>query len=83
MDLPIQMRIIYNVKDRYAICLKFEGKYLTSLITLVFKAKASICSIIKENLLLHCRTFLSYVFVVIIFIVRPVSQRNTACNKNH
>ena len=59
MDLPIWMRIIYNVKHRYATCLKFRGKLITSLTKLVVRAKASICSKIKENLLLYCRN-LSY-----------------------
>ena len=41
---------MYNVKHRYAIPLKFEDKFLTSLTKLVFEAKASMCSIIKQNL---------------------------------
>ena len=60
------MKIIYNVKNRYAIHLKSGGKYLTSLIKLMLEAKARICSTIKENLLLCCRKFLSFVIVVII-----------------
>ena len=31
MDLSIQMRVIYNVKRRYAIRLIFRGKFLTFL----------------------------------------------------
>ena len=66
MDLSIPMKIIYNVKYRYAIRLKFGDKFLTSLTNLVLQAKASICSTIKENLLLYCRKFSAFVIVVII-----------------
>ena len=52
VDLPIRMRIIYDVKHRYAIRLKFGDKFLTFLTKLVLKMKASICSTVKENLLL-------------------------------
>ena len=54
MDLPVGMRIIYNIKHRYALYLKIRDKILTSLIKLVCKAKASICYKIKENLTLDC-----------------------------
>ena len=66
MDLSIRMRVTYNVKHRYAIHLKFGGKFWTSLTKLVLEAKASICSTIKENLLLYCRRFSAFVVVVII-----------------
>ena len=66
MDLSIRMRVMYNVKHRYVIHLKFGNKFLISLTKLVLEAKASIYSIIKENLLLYCRKFSAFVVVVII-----------------
>ena len=57
---------MYNVKHRYATRLKFEDKFLTSLTKLVLKTKFSICSIIKENLLLFCRKFSAFVAAVVI-----------------
>ena len=50
------MAIIYNVKHHYAIRLKFGEKYLNSLTKLELEAKVSICSTIKENLLLYYYT---------------------------
>ena len=64
MDLSIRMIIIFNVKHRHAIRLKFGDKFLTSLNELVFQLKASICSTIKENLLLYCRKFSAFVVAV-------------------
>ena len=52
MNLPIQMRIIYNVKHRCAICLKLGDKSSTALTKLLLKAKATFCSTINEALLL-------------------------------
>ena len=49
------MRYIYNVKHRYTIRLKFGDKFLVFLTKLVLEVKTSICSSIKENLLLYCR----------------------------
>ena len=66
MDLSIRIRVTYNLKHRYAIRFKFGGKFLTSLNKLVLEEKASIYSTIKENLLLYCRKFLTFVVVVII-----------------
>ena len=66
MDLPNGMRIIYNVKHRYVVRMKLGDKFLTSLTKLEFEAKASICSTIKENLLLYCRKFSGFVIIVII-----------------
>ena len=66
MDLPIRMRITYNVKYRYPICLDFGEKFSTSQTKLVLELNAGIWSTIKENLLLHCRKFLAFVVVVII-----------------
>ena len=65
MDLSIRMRIICNVKHRYAIRLRFGEKFLTFLTKLVFQRKASICSTIKENLLLYYK-FSAFVVVVMI-----------------
>ena len=73
------MRVTYNVKYCYAICLKFREK-------LMLHEKARNCSTIKENVLLSCCKFFIFVFVVIsehIFITGPVSQKNTACNRSH
>ena len=62
------MRVIYIVKHRYIIRLKFEDKFLTSLTKLALEAKASLCSTNKENLLLYCRKFSVFVVVVTINI---------------
>ena len=48
MDLSIQMRIMYNVKHRYTIHLKFGDKFSTSLNKLVLQAKAGIGSTAKK-----------------------------------
>ena len=66
MDLYIRMRVICNVKHRYVIRLKFGDKFITFLTRLALEGKASICSAIKDNLLLYCRNFLAFAVVVII-----------------
>ena len=65
MDLITQLRIVYNVKHRHAICLKFADKCFTYLTMLWLQAKASICSAIKENLILFCRKFSAFVVAVV------------------
>ena len=55
MNLSIRMRIIYNVKNRYATRMIFGDKILTSPTKLMLQTKVSIYSIIKENLHLYCR----------------------------
>ena len=59
------MRITHNVKYCHTIQLKFGDKLLISLTKIVLEAKASICSTIKENLLLYCHKFSAFVVVVI------------------
>ena len=59
------MRITYNVKHRYVIRLVLRGKFLTFLTKLVLERKTNICSTIKENLLLYCLQFSTFVVVVI------------------
>ena len=44
------MRVAYHVKHRYAIRLKFGGKFLTSVTKLVLEVKVSIFSTIKADL---------------------------------
>ena len=66
MDLSIRIRIIYNVRRGYAIRLKSGEKLLTFLTKQMLEGKASICSTIKENLLLYCRKFSALAVIVII-----------------
>ena len=65
MDLSIQMGIINYVKHRHTICLKFGGRFFTSLSMLGLEEKARICSAIKENLSLYCSRFTAFGVAVI------------------
>ena len=65
MDLTIQMRIFYNVKHFYTIFFEFGDRLFTSLTTLGFEMKASIFSVIEENLILHYPKFSPFVVAVI------------------
>ena len=55
------MRVIFNVKHRYALRLKSGDIFLTFLTKLVYEAKASNCSTIKGNILLYYRKFWPFV----------------------
>ena len=66
MDLLIRIRVIYKVKHRYTIGLKFGAKFLISPTKVVLEAKAMISSTIKEILLLFCRKFSAFLVFVII-----------------
>ena len=68
---------MYNVKHRYAVHLKSGHRLFSSLTKVMLKEKASTVSTIKEIVLLYCRRFSSFVFVVMI------QHRKTACNRNH
>ena len=63
MGLTIRLRILNNVKHSNTINLKFEDR-LFSLNMLGLESKASINSIIRENLHLHCRKFSAFVVPV-------------------
>ena len=66
MDLTTQMRIFNNEEEhRHVVCLKFGGRIFTSLTMFGLEEKASICSAIRENLILCCRKFLAFVVTAI------------------
>ena len=65
MDLTLKMKLFNKVKHRHAIWLKLGDRFFTSLTMLRCEAIASICSVIKENLILYCRKFPVFVVVVI------------------
>ena len=67
MDRSIRIRVIYNVKHRYAILLKIRGKFLASLTKLVLEAKPSICSTSSENVQLYCLKFSAFVLKIVLF----------------
>ena len=51
MDVSFRMKVMYNVKHRYAIRLKFGGKVLTAITKIMLRAKASIYIIYFQYLL--------------------------------
>ena len=55
-----------NVKPRDVIYLKLGDKLFSSLIMLGLDVKCSISSTIKENLLLYCRKFSTFLVAVIV-----------------
>ena len=63
MDLTIQTRMFNNVNHR-EVCLKLGYTCFTTLAMLELETKAIICSTIKENLILYCRTFSAFVVAV-------------------
>ena len=73
MDLSVRMRTCNNVKHIYATFLKSGGIFFTFITMLLPKAKASICSTIKENLLLYYLKFSAFVILS--------CDKNTACDK--
>ena len=66
MDLPVRMRISYNLKHRYAICLETGEKFFPSLAKLVTEAKANIYSQSKKM----------YFYIVIFRHLLPLSEFN-------
>ena len=73
------MRIFYNVKHFYTIFFEFGDRLFTSLTMLGFEMKASVFSVIEENLILHYPKFSPFVVAV---ITRSDSQRTETCKRN-
>ena len=65
MDLPSRMRIVYNLKHRYVVCLKFVNKLSTYLAKEMFQVKVSIRSTIKKTILILSQVFGKSVVVTI------------------
>ena len=70
------MGIICNVEHCYAVLLKFGYKFSTSLTKYMLEVKISICSTVKENLVLYCLKFSVFVVVVIIFCETLLAMEN-------
>ena len=66
MDLPIQIGTFNNVKHAHVICLKSGDIFFSFLKMLLLEAEASICSTVKENLLLCYSMFPAFVVPVTI-----------------
>ena len=75
MDLPIQLRITHNIRQRRRNLLKFGDIFVTSLIKLALEGNASVFSKIKKVLHLCCHKFLALVIVVTILRTKSVSQK--------
>ena len=65
MDLTVDMKVFYNIKHCHSISLKFGGTFFTSLPVLGCEAKATICSAIRESLILSCHKFSAFFVTVI------------------
>ena len=86
---------MYNEKHHYAIRLKFGNKFLTSLTKSLLETKASICSTVKENLLLcpchnltyfcnkACVTKKLRLLEIINFRIEPLPFQNMHLNGAH
>ena len=62
--LPLKIRILNNAKPPNIIRLKLKGIFHI-FTKLVLETKASVCSAVKEDLLLYCRKFSAFFIVVI------------------
>ena len=63
MVLSIRMRIIYNIKHRYAICLKFGDKFLTFLTKLVPEKESQYIYIFYIYIILYIFLFI-YIYTI-------------------